>query len=113
MGQPKYARAEETPNWFVRPASWDAMRPFQGTYLQIEFDGLTGPVKFKDGQRSTLKLDILKLRPEGLVKVGEWRQDKGINVSTEFAFYHGRAPNITLRVTTMLVCCVSRISSLL
>lgn len=35
----------------------------------MEYDGLTGPIKFTEGKRTNFKLDILKLRMEQLYKV--------------------------------------------
>lgn len=37
--------------------------------MQAEFRGLTGRIQFKEGRRSSLKLDLLKLRSEQLDKV--------------------------------------------
>ncbi|CAG0916424.1 unnamed protein product [Notodromas monacha] len=88
----------------------------------VKFHGLTGPLEFSGGKRKGLKFDLLKLRQEKLVKVGEWREiaattmttstsgggdeqrtwAPGITLTDENVFYEGRAPNVTLRVTTIL-----------
>ena len=45
--------------------------------LQVEFKGLTGEIQFKEGRRSTVKYDLLKLRTEKLDKVSDAsRHDK-------------------------------------
>ena len=35
----------------------------------LQFDGLTGPIKFKEGKRVDFKLDLLKLKTTKLTKV--------------------------------------------
>ena len=66
----------------------------------VEFQGLTGPVRFKEGRRSNVKLDLLKLKGEHLVAVGEWSPQPGLQITDPTAFYEGRTPNITLVVMT-------------
>ncbi|RWS28884.1 glutamate receptor ionotropic: kainate 2-like protein [Leptotrombidium deliense] len=66
-----------------------------------EYRGLTGKIQFKEGRRSTLKLDLLKLRTEKLDKVGEWSTTSGLNISNHEAFHEFGTRNITLRVTTI------------
>ncbi|XP_015787527.1 glutamate receptor ionotropic, kainate 2-like [Tetranychus urticae] len=67
-----------------------------------EFNGLTGRILFKEGRRSTLKLDLLKLRNDKLDKVGEWTTWSGLNVSNHEAFHEFGSKNITLRITTII-----------
>ncbi|XP_020293065.1 glutamate receptor ionotropic, kainate 2 isoform X4 [Pseudomyrmex gracilis] len=62
--------------------------------------GLTGHIEFNDGKRNNFKLDLLKLKKEELVKVGEWKSGSGINVTDMDAFYETTATNITLVVMT-------------
>ncbi|XP_017488759.1 PREDICTED: glutamate receptor ionotropic, kainate 2-like, partial [Rhagoletis zephyria] len=64
--------------------------------------GLTGRLTFKEGSRSTVKLDLLKLRSTELEKVGEWSTAGGLNISNHAAFHDFGTTNITLRVTTIL-----------
>ncbi|KAI9565746.1 hypothetical protein GHT06_009538 [Daphnia sinensis] len=66
----------------------------------VEFTGLTGPVRFKEGRRSNVTLDLLKLKRENLTKVGEWNAQMGLNITDPVAFYEGSTPNITLIVMT-------------
>ncbi|XP_059353544.1 glutamate receptor ionotropic, kainate 2-like isoform X3 [Daphnia carinata] len=66
----------------------------------VEFVGLTGPVRFKEGRRSNITLDLLKLKRENLTKVGEWNGQMGLNITDPVAFYEGSTPNITLIVMT-------------
>nr|XP_053653425.1 glutamate receptor ionotropic, kainate 2-like [Cherax quadricarinatus] len=67
----------------------------------VEYDGLTGPIKFTEGKRSNFKLDILKLRNEELIKVGEWTPERQINITDRQAFFEGGRPNITLKIITI------------
>ncbi|XP_029664955.1 glutamate receptor ionotropic, kainate 2-like [Formica exsecta] len=62
--------------------------------------GLTGHIEFNEGKRTNFKLDLLKLKKEELVKVGEWKPGSGINVTDMDAFYETTATNITLVVMT-------------
>ncbi|XP_011303622.1 glutamate receptor ionotropic, kainate 2 isoform X2 [Fopius arisanus] len=62
--------------------------------------GLTGHIEFNEGKRNNFKLDLLKLKKEELVKVGEWRPGQGVNVTDVNAFYETTATNITLVVMT-------------
>ncbi|XP_025261800.1 glutamate receptor ionotropic, kainate 2 [Camponotus floridanus] len=62
--------------------------------------GLTGHIEFNEGKRTNFKLDLLKLKKEELVKVGEWKSGSGINVTDLDAFYETTATNITLIVMT-------------
>ncbi|KAK0075678.1 hypothetical protein PV325_006563, partial [Microctonus aethiopoides] len=67
---------------------------------RAELHGLTGHIEFNEGKRNNFKLDLLKLKREALVKVGEWRPGHGINVTDVDAFYETTATNITLVVMT-------------
>ncbi|XP_051161200.1 glutamate receptor ionotropic, kainate 1 [Leptopilina boulardi] len=62
--------------------------------------GLTGRIEFNEGKRNNFKLDLLKLKREDLVKVGEWKPGSGVNVTDVGAFYDTTATNITLVVMT-------------
>ncbi|XP_053978653.1 glutamate receptor ionotropic, kainate 2 isoform X3 [Hylaeus volcanicus] len=63
--------------------------------------GLTGHIEFNEGKRNNFKLDLLKLKKEDLVKVGEWKPGSGVNVTDVGAFYETTATNITLVVMTI------------
>ncbi|XP_035214148.1 glutamate receptor ionotropic, kainate 2-like isoform X3 [Stegodyphus dumicola] len=67
----------------------------------VEFRGLTGKIQFKEGRRSNLKLDLLKLRQNNMEKVGEWSTNNGLNITNHAAFHEFGTTNITLRVTTI------------
>ncbi|XP_026823886.1 glutamate receptor ionotropic, kainate 2 isoform X5 [Ooceraea biroi] len=62
--------------------------------------GLTGHIEFNEGKRNNFKLDLLKLKKEELVKVGEWKSGSGINITDLDAFYETTRTNITLVVMT-------------
>ena len=68
--------------------------------MQADLHGLTGHIEFNEGKRTNFKLDLLKLKREELVKVGEWKLDSGINISDVSGFYETGATNITLIVMT-------------
>lgn len=70
------------------------------TFLQSGLQGLTGNIEFNEGKRSNFKLDLLKLKKEEIVKVGQWTPSEGINITDPSAFYDIRFPNITLIVMT-------------
>ncbi|XP_014475528.1 PREDICTED: glutamate receptor ionotropic, kainate 2-like [Dinoponera quadriceps] len=63
-------------------------------------NGLTGHITFNEGKRNNFKLDLLKLKKEELVKVGEWKIGSGINITDIDAFYETTTTNITLVVMT-------------
>ncbi|KAI1298706.1 Glutamate receptor ionotropic, kainate 2 [Halotydeus destructor] len=92
----------KTPN-----ASCDAEVPWQdGTSLfnyinAVEFQGLTGKVQFKEGLRSSVKMDLLKLRQNDMDTVGEWSTTGRLNITNHMAFHEFGTKNITLRVTTI------------
>ena len=71
---------------------------------QVDFQGLTGQVRFKEGRRSNITLDLLKLKREHLVKVGVWNSQNGLNISDPLVYYDGNTPNFTLIVMTNEVC---------
>lgn len=70
---------------------------------QVEWKGLTGPIEFKEGRRTRFKLDLVKLRPHAIVKVGEWSPLDGLNVSDRAVFFDTGTMNVTLVVITILV----------
>lgn len=71
--------------------------------LQVEYRGLTGPVQFREGRRTNIKFDLLKLKSHALVKVGEWTPRSGVNITDAVAFFDAGTMNVTLVVTTNLV----------
>ncbi|OQR78751.1 glutamate receptor [Tropilaelaps mercedesae] len=60
-----------------------------------------GNIRFNEGNRTSLKLDLLKLRQDRLVKVGEWTSQRRLNILNHGAFHDFGSTNITLRVTTI------------
>ena len=69
----------------------------------VQFQGLTGRIQFKEGARSFVKWDLLKLRKMKLDKVGEWSSTGGLNITSHEAFHEFGTKNITLKVTTIEV----------
>ncbi|XP_015923374.1 glutamate receptor ionotropic, kainate 2 isoform X2 [Parasteatoda tepidariorum] len=67
----------------------------------VEFLGLTGKVQFKEGRRSSVKFDLLKLRETSLEKVGEWTTGGHLNITNHKVFHEFGTTNITLKVTTI------------
>lgn len=78
-------------------------REFATDALQVEFNGLTGLVRFQDGERSDVQLDVLKLRKKSLVKVGEWTAAGGVEINNNSQFYDTGPVNVTLKVVTIVV----------
>lgn len=72
-------------------------------FRQVQMSGLTGPVRFVEGRRSDLRLDLLKLLDGGMRKVGSWSRPRGVVITNRTAFYGSGQPNVTLVVTTILV----------
>jgi len=68
----------------------------------VDFKGLTGPIKFKEGKRVDFKLDLLKLKTAKLQKVGEWTPGGSLVITDKYAFTEGRPPNITLKVLSRI-----------
>jgi len=66
----------------------------------VDFHGLTGQVRFKEGRRANITLDLLKLKRENLIKVGYWNSQNGLNISDPHVYYDGNTPNFTLIVMT-------------
>lgn len=69
----------------------------------VEYAGLTGKVQFKEGARTSVKLDLMKLRKKSLDKVGEWSRELGLKIIKHDAFHEYGPSNITLLVTTIEV----------
>ncbi|KYN21153.1 Glutamate receptor, ionotropic kainate 1 [Trachymyrmex cornetzi] len=79
---------------------WDDGLSLYNYINAVRLHGLTGHIEFNEGKRNNFKLDLLKLKKEELVKVGEWKSGSGINVTDLDAFYETTTTNITLVVMT-------------
>ncbi|KYN43745.1 Glutamate receptor, ionotropic kainate 1 [Trachymyrmex septentrionalis] len=79
---------------------WDDGLSLYNYINAVRLHGLTGRIEFNEGKRNNFKLDLLKLKKEELVKVGEWKSGSGINVTDLDAFYETTTTNITLVVMT-------------
>lgn len=64
---------------------------------------MSGPIAFKEGRRVQFKLDLIKLKQQSLVKVGEWTPQTGLNVIDRTIFFDTGRINVTLLVITILV----------
>lgn len=69
----------------------------------VEWKGLSGPIGFNEGVRTQFKLDLVKLKPHALVKIGEWTPGHGLNISDQDIFVDTGKINMTLVVITILV----------
>jgi ionotropic glutamate receptor len=69
----------------------------------VDFKGLSGNVAFKEGDRSSLKIDVTRLVQNGWKRVGMWTPDKLLNITKPKAFWDSGATNVTLVVTCVLV----------
>ncbi|KAL7047470.1 hypothetical protein ACKWTF_002925 [Chironomus riparius] len=68
----------------------------------VEFKGISGQIEFKEGQRNTFKLDVMKLKQNFFVKCGEWSQSTGLNITDYEVLFEGNQMNTTLVVVTIL-----------
>ena len=75
---------------------------------QVEMKGLTGTIKFdQHGLRSDFTLEIVELKKDGLIKVGVWMENMGVNFTRNFTENYNEIvdslQNKTLVVTTIFV----------
>lgn len=102
------AATREGPELRIRNLSCEEELPWkEGSTLfnyisGVSFNGLTGPIKFKEGKRVDFKLDLLKLKTAKLQKVGEWTPGGSLVITDKYAFTEGRPPNITLKVLSRI-----------
>lgn len=82
---------------------WDGGLSLINYINTVEMRGLSGPIEFKEGRRVQFKLDLLKLKPHALVKVGQWTPTAGVNITDQDAFFDPGNMNVTLVVITILV----------
>ena len=77
------------------------------TLLQMELDGLTGPIKFdSQGLRTNFHLNLIELQSDGLNAVGTWNLVDGANFSRMHAGVHNQDDSLfnrTLIVTSVVV----------
>lgn len=71
--------------------------------IQAKWRGLSGPIELKEGRRVQFKLDLVKLKQQSLVKVGEWSPSSGLNITDRSTFFDIGRINVTLLVITILV----------
>ncbi|XP_023158824.1 glutamate receptor ionotropic, kainate 2 isoform X1 [Ceratitis capitata] len=69
----------------------------------VEWRGLSGPIQFKEGQRTQFKLDLVKLRQHSLVKVGEWSPQTRLNITEPSLFYDNNTVNITRTLVVITI----------
>lgn len=62
---------------------------------QVEFKGISGQIEFKEGQRNTFKLDLIKLKQNFFVKCGEWSNPSGLNITDYDSLFEGNQMNTT------------------
>lgn len=62
---------------------------------QVEFKGISGQIEFKEGQRNTFKLDLIKLKQNLFVKCGEWSNPSGLNITDYDSLFEGNQMNTT------------------
>lgn len=59
-------------------------------------------MSFKEGDRSTIKLDVVRLSPTGFKEVGLWSTERNLNISHPETFWDTGIKNVTLVVTCVL-----------
>ena len=70
--------------------------------------GLTGAIKFNQhGLRSNFELEIVEMKKDGLLKVGTWTEENGVNFTRNYTESYSEIveslQNKTLVVTTLFV----------
>ena len=75
--------------------------------------GLTGTIKFdQHGLRTDFTLEIVELKKDGLIQVGNWNEKYGVNFTRNFTESYSEIveslQNKTLVVTTIYVSCLFR-----
>ncbi|GFR85416.1 glutamate receptor, ionotropic kainate [Elysia marginata] len=65
--------------------SWKHGSTLRNYMLVTKFDGLSGPIKFVDGERYDFNLDLMYLTEDGLIKGGRWDRTNGLNMTLERA----------------------------
>lgn len=65
-------------------------------------NGTTGDIKFSEGERVNIELDVLRMDLDGLlISVGSWSIENGLSINQSFSIHV--STNVTLIVTTVLV----------
>jgi len=67
----------------------------------VDFKGKSGRVTFREGERGSINLQLLRYGQSGLVGVGQWSFYRGLNVTHRF-YDDTVQRNVTLVVTTVL-----------
>ncbi|XP_045456994.1 glutamate receptor ionotropic, kainate 2 [Melitaea cinxia] len=71
---------------------------------KVQAHGLTGPIAFTNGIRSSFQLQLMRLSGgEGgkVVRAGGWAPDQGLVISDPAAYRRDPPPNVTLTVVTV------------
>lgn len=77
-----------------KPKSFSLLFSFYIIRKQVEFKGISGQIEFKEGQRNTFKLDLIKLKQNFFVKCGEW-SGTGLNITDYDSLFEGNQMNTT------------------
>ncbi|CAL8107231.1 unnamed protein product [Orchesella dallaii] len=85
-----------------RDAPWSDGLSLLNYITAVDYKGLSGPVAFKEGDRSAIKIDVVRLGPTGLKEVGLWSSDRQLNISNHESFWDTGIKNVTLVVTCVL-----------
>ncbi|XP_064612115.1 glutamate receptor ionotropic, kainate 2-like isoform X2 [Liolophura sinensis] len=91
-----------------RSDSWKNGNSLLNYMKLMEFDGLSGPVRFdqESGLRTDFSLDIIMLDKKGLQKIGNWTPKAGVNITLNRDKYWEEVrtdlANKTLIVTSVL-----------
>ncbi|KAG6439585.1 hypothetical protein O3G_MSEX000898, partial [Manduca sexta] len=70
----------------------------------IQAHGLTGPIEFKSGVRTTFNLQLMRLtggEAGGTVLSGQWTPTEGLLITDPAAYRRDPPPNVTLTVVTV------------
>uniref|UniRef100_A0A1B0FM60 Uncharacterized protein n=1 Tax=Glossina morsitans morsitans TaxID=37546 RepID=A0A1B0FM60_GLOMM len=84
------------------PQTWKGGLSLINYINSVEWKGLTGPIRFKEGRRTQFKLDLVKLKQHSIVKIGEWSPHMRLNITEPSLFFDTGSMNVTLVVITIL-----------
>ncbi|XP_048485931.1 glutamate receptor ionotropic, kainate 2 [Plutella xylostella] len=85
-------------------APWPHGKELRDNINTVSAHGLTGPIEFKDGVRTSFKLQLMRLaggEGGGSVVAGHWSPKEGLAVTDPAAYMRDPPPNVTLTVVTV------------
>ncbi|XP_050390802.1 glutamate receptor ionotropic, kainate 2 [Patella vulgata] len=65
--------------------SWNHGNSLLNYMKSMNFDGLSGNIRYEKGERIDFTLDVLELAENGLRKIGAWSRIEGVNITQDYA----------------------------